>query len=170
GVWTVSPAMRLIVPKATTSYVAEHLGIHPALPIGIADDETVTFADINITGLSLNAAQDEQDLGQDVAYVYQFGEQFTCLHASRIPADSTFIERVRAHKIDVALLPISHEQSENTRIIEFAREIGAEAVIPHTVDPVEHETDLLDTFVEQATEVNLAVRPLKPGERWSNAR
>lgn len=173
GLWTVSPAMRLVVPKASCSFAAEHLGIHPALPIGLKDGETVKLADIEITALALDAAGDDADASTAFAYIYRMGQGFTCFHTSRIPTAESFVERLEAYNIDMALLPITADSSatiDNTPVIEFARQINAKQVIPHTTDSLVQNSGALNTFAEQAAQAELSVYTLQPGHRWSNAR
>jgi L-ascorbate metabolism protein UlaG (beta-lactamase superfamily) len=172
GIWTVSPAMRLVMPKASCPFAAKHLGIHPALPIGLEDGETVKFADIEITALALNAAG-SPGMSPAFAYIYRIGQGFTCFHASRIETTDEFAERVKAYNVDMALLPIAAESSatlDNTPVIEFAKKINAKQIIPHTGDSLVSNPRAIDTFAEQAAQAELSIHILQPGQRWSNAK
>lgn len=173
GVWTVSPAMRLVVPKASCPFAAEHLGIHPALPIGLTDGETVKLADIEITALALEPAKGDTDESPAFAYIYRMGHGFTCFHTSRIPRANVLAERLKAYRIDIALLPVAADSSatsDNTPMIELAKQINAKEIIPHTTDSLVQNPGALDTFAEQAVQAELSVNTLQPGHRWSNAR
>jgi L-ascorbate metabolism protein UlaG (beta-lactamase superfamily) len=164
--------MRLVVPKASCPFAAKHLGIHPALPIGLEDGETIKFADIEITALALNAAG-SPGMSPAYAYIYRIAQGFTCFHASRIQTTDEFTERVKAYNVDMALLPIAAESSatlDNTPVIAFAKKINAKQIIPHTGDSLVQNPGAIDTFAEQATQAELSIHTLQPGQRWSNAK
>ncbi len=177
GIWTVSPAMRLVVPAYGSDSVASHLGIHPALPLGIKDGDTVSHADFEISAVattqpSAGAASDTTN--DDLGYVYQFGNGFTLFHCSRISVSGDLVERLKAFKVDVALLPLRSAENpnglESAQAVEFANQIEAGLLIPHTADSPALQNGFGDTLRAEAERMAQPIHLLQPGERWSNAK
>lgn len=178
-IWTVSPAMRLVVPEANREYVADYLGVHAALPIGLDDGETVTYADFSLTGIAAaheELAQDEDDHYENLGYVIEFGDGFTVYHSGDTVMYEGLVERLDKFDIDVALLPISGRKPERgvkgtlngKEAANLAKQIDVGVVIPCHYNMFAFNTASPDEFVAEAEAIEQPFKVLTVGERWSN--
>lgn len=179
SIWTVSPAMRLIIPEANRDFVADRLGIHPALPIGVDDGERVEVAGFRVTGIAAaheDVEQDEAGRHKFLGYVFEFGDGFTIYHSGDTLRYEGLAERLQPFDIDVALLPINGRKPERgvagnlsgAEAAQLARDIGAGVAIPCHYDMFAFNTASPEAFVAEAERLDQPVRVLQAGQRWSN--
>jgi L-ascorbate metabolism protein UlaG (beta-lactamase superfamily) len=179
NIWFASPAMRLVIPEANRAFVAERLGIHPQLPIGLDDGESVGCADFRITGIAAahnELEQDEQGRHKLLGYVFEFGDHFAIYHSGDTLLYEGLAERLQPFKIDVAILPINGYKPERRvagnlngrEAAQLAKEIGAAVVIPCHYDMFAFNTESPDEFIAEAERIGQPYRVLRAGERWSS--
>jgi L-ascorbate metabolism protein UlaG (beta-lactamase superfamily) len=175
---TLGPLLRvnkevvLVVPAANRSFVADRLGINSSIPVGIEIGHATSVGPFRIEAVP--AAHD--DLGPEfVGYVVRFGP-WTVYHSGDTLLYEGMAEKLRAHQVDVALLPINGRTPErrvagNLNGAESARlgkEIGARTVIPCHYEMFEFNTADPREFVETCRNIQQPYHLLRCGERWES--
>lgn len=179
SLWFANPAMRLVIPEANRDFVADRLGIHRQLPIGLDDGESVLCADFRFTGIAAAHETLEQDADgrhKFLGYVIEFGNRFTIYHSGDTILYDGLVERLQRFKIDVAILPINGNNPERgvagnlngVEAAQLAKAINAGIVIPCHYEMFAFNTVSPDDFVAEARRIDQSVRLLRAGERWSN--
>lgn len=177
-IWTVSPQMRLIVPEANRNFVAERLGIHRALPLGLDDGESLDIAGFTITGVAAaheSFEMDDEGRHKYLGYIVQFGD-FTLFHSGDTVLYDGLAQRLESFDVDVAILPINGSDPargvagnmSGIEAAELAAQIGAGLVIPCHFDMFEFNTASPDSFESRCQELGQAYRVLEAGEEWSS--
>ncbi len=145
GIASASPEARFVAPRPIASRVAALVGGIGRVVSADADSPLrFEVRDATIEILPVPARHEEFDRG-DLGYPYlgySVRVNGVCVHHSgdTIPYEGQ-VERVRAHSVDVALLPINGRDFYRTRAgtignfdyreaAEFAVQIGASVVIP----------------------------------------
>jgi L-ascorbate metabolism protein UlaG (beta-lactamase superfamily) len=174
-----NPNLKLIIPEANRSFVAERLKIDPAIPIGLNDGGSVEISSFKFNGVpAAHEAIDRDERGccKFMGYVIQFGS-WCIYHSGDTVWHDEIVTPLQRFSIDVAILPINGRAVERKVVgnlnakeaVAFAKQIRARLVIPchydmftfNTADPVE--------FVKEAEAQNQPYRVLQCGERWSSA-
>lgn len=173
-----NPAMKLIIPEANRQFVADYLGIHPQLPLGVEDGVTEEVSDFRITGVAAaheELEQDEEGRHKYLGYVIQFGP-WTVYHSGDTIWYEGLEEKLKEYAIDVALLPINGRDPargvagnmDGPEAAKLAKAIGARLAIPCHYEMFEFNTASPDAFSATAEEIDQPVRVLKAAERWSS--
>jgi L-ascorbate metabolism protein UlaG (beta-lactamase superfamily) len=169
----VNPRIKLIIPEANRAFVAERLGIEPALPIGIDDGGSAEVAGFHFTGVP---SAHEELSNQYMGYVIRFGP-WTVYHPGDTILYAGMAQRLRQVPPDVALLPINGRAPERRvagnldgrEAAGLAKDIGARLVIPCHYEMFEFNTASPDEFVAEARRLGQPYRVLRCGERWSSS-
>lgn len=173
-----NPRMKLVIPEANRSFVAERLGISPWIPLGLWDGESVTVAGFKITGVpAAHEALDTDARGRHhyMGYVIEAG-LWTLYHSGDTVRYDGMAERLRQWSIDIALLPINGSKPERRvagnldgrEAAQLAHDIGAGLVIPCHYEMFEFNTASPDEFVAACERLGQPYRVLRAGERLSS--
>ena len=136
----VNPRLKLVIPEANRSFVAERLGIGPWMPLGLWDGESVTVAGFKITGVpAAHEALDTDAKGRHhyMGYIVEAGP-WTLYHSGDTVLYDGMVDKLRQWSIDVALLPINGSKPERrvagnldgTEAAHLAHDVGARLVVP----------------------------------------
>jgi L-ascorbate metabolism protein UlaG (beta-lactamase superfamily) len=173
-----NPNFDVVIPEANRQFVCDRLQCALDWPLGFNDGETKQVGPWQFTGIA--AAHDE--LQTDAAgrhhflgYVVKFGP-VTIYHSGDTRLYDGLAERLRPHRVDIALLPINGYKAERrvagnmsgSEAAHLAKEIGAGIVIPHHFEMFEFNTASPDEFVAECERLAQPYRVLKCGERWSS--
>ena len=169
----VNPGIKLIIPEANRAFVAERLGIDPAMPVGIDDGGTAEAAGFCFTGVP---SAHEELSNQYMGYVIRFGP-WTLYHPGDTVLYPGMADRLRPHRIDIALLPINGRAPERRvpgnldgrEAAALAKDIGARIVIPCHYEMFEFNTASPDEFTAEAQRLGQGYRVLRCGEKWSTS-
>ena len=162
-----NPKTRLVIAEANRAFVAERLRIDAAFPIGLDVGQAKTVSDFTFTAVP--AAHDQFDPAY-VGYVVRIGP-WTTYHSGDTVVYDGMIDRLRPHKVDVAILPINGKVGNMNGVdaARLAHAIGARMVIPCHFEMFEFNTASPDAFVAECRQLGLAFRVLKNGERLTLA-
>jgi L-ascorbate metabolism protein UlaG (beta-lactamase superfamily) len=173
-----NPRMKLIIPEANRLFVAERLGIDPALPIGLDDGGAVEVSGIRFSAVaSAHEAveRDPQGRAKFLGYVAQFGG-WTLYHSGDTVRYPGMAEKLQPFGIDVALLPINGRAPERrvpgnlfgAEAAQLAKDIGAGLVIPCHYHMFEFNTASPEEFVRECERLGQPHHVLRCGERWES--
>lgn len=175
---TLGPLLRvnkgiiLIAPEANRTFVAERLGIDSAFPVGLEIGHSTDAGPFRIEAVP--AAHDE--LGPEfVGYIVRCGP-WTIYHSGDTLLYEGMAERLRAHQVDVALLPINGRAPERhvpgnlnaKEAAQLGKQIGARTVIPCHYDMFEFNTADPRDFVDACNAIRQPYHILRCGERWES--
>jgi L-ascorbate metabolism protein UlaG (beta-lactamase superfamily) len=167
GIAAASPAARFVAPRPIVGYVADLVGDPRRVVVAVADEPfDLHVRDARLEVLPVPAKHEEFDLTAEgypyLGYSIRLGG--VCVHHSgdTIPYEGQ-IERVKAHGVDVALVPINGRDFFRTRggtignfdyreAAEFAARIGATVVIPMHYGMFRGNTVPPGHFVSHASE------------------
>jgi L-ascorbate metabolism protein UlaG (beta-lactamase superfamily) len=173
----VNPHLKLVIPEANRSFVAERLQCAFDWPLGVDDGLTVKVGVFHIMGVPAAHEQIEQDAAgrhKYLGYVIQCGP-WTIYHSGDTLWYTGLVERLRGWAIDVALLPINGRAPElrvagNLNGVEAAQlawAIGARLVIPCHYEMFTFNTASPAAFQSEAQRLGQPVAVLAAGERLS---
>jgi L-ascorbate 6-phosphate lactonase len=176
GIAVASPAARFVVPRPIVGRVANLVG-DPGRVVPAAADEPLelTVAGETVEVLPVPARHEEFDRGPEgypyLGYTLRLGGVTLHHSGDTIPYEGQ-VERVREHRVDLALLPINGRDFYRTRAGtlgnfdyreagDFAAQIGASLVVPihygmfrgNTVPPGHFVSYLHDFHPEQSAHV-----------------
>ncbi|HTV60533.1 MAG TPA: MBL fold metallo-hydrolase [Verrucomicrobiae bacterium] len=175
---TLGPLLRankgimLVVPEANRKFVAERLGIDAAFPTGLEIGHSIQAGQFRIEAVPAR----HEELGPEyVGYVVGFGP-WTIYHSGDTLLYEGMAERLRPHKIDVALLPINGRAPERRvagnlsarESAELGKQIGARSVIPCHYEMFEFNTADPRGFAAACDSIGQPYRILRCGERWDS--
>jgi L-ascorbate metabolism protein UlaG (beta-lactamase superfamily) len=174
----LNPSLKLVVPEANRTFVAERLAIDSAIPIGVADGTSFELSAIRFSGVaSAHEAveRDEQGRSKFLGYVLQFGG-WKVYHSGDTIRYPGMVERLRPFGVHVALLPINGRASERrvpgnlfgTEAAQLAKDIAAELVIPCHFEIFEFNSASPDEFISECGRLGQPCRVLQCGERWDS--
>ncbi len=170
----VNKTIVLIVAEANRKFVAKRLGIEESIPVGLAFGQVAYAGPFKIEPVP--AAHD--DLGPEfVGYIVRCGE-WTIYHSGDTLLYKGMAEKLRAYKVDVALLPINGRAAERRvagnlnaqEAAELGKEIGARTVIPCHYEMFGFNTADAKEFVAACEKIGQGYHVLRCGERWESAR
>jgi len=168
----VNKGIVLVVPEANRRFVAERLGIDPSFPVGLEIGQFTDAGPFRIEAVP--AAHDE--LGPEfVGYIIRFG-RWTIYHSGDTLLYEGMAERLRAHQVDVALLPINGRAPERRvpgnlngrEAAQLGKQIGARTVIPCHYDMFEFNTADARDFAKACDAIGQPYHILHCGERWES--
>jgi L-ascorbate metabolism protein UlaG (beta-lactamase superfamily) len=172
-----NPHLKLVIPEATRSFVAERLQCALDWPLGVDDGLTVSVGHFHITGVPAAHEQIEQDvagLHKYLGYIVQCGP-WTIYHSGDTVWYTGMVERLRRWSIDVALLPINGRAPERRvagnldgmEAAQLARAIDARLVIPCHYEMFTFNTASPAAFQTAARRLAQPAAVLAAGERLS---
>jgi L-ascorbate metabolism protein UlaG (beta-lactamase superfamily) len=171
-----NPSLKLVIPEANRTFVAERLKIDPATPLGLDDGDTIELSGIRFSGVASahdTVERDEQGRVKALGYVLQFGG-WSLYHSGDTLRYDGMAEKLRPFSIDVALLPINGRAPERRvpgnlsgpEAAQLPHDIGAKLVIPCHYDMFEFNTASPDAFAETCRRLGQPFRVLRCGERF----
>jgi L-ascorbate metabolism protein UlaG (beta-lactamase superfamily) len=171
----VNPDLCMIIPEANRQFVAERLGVDPAWPVGMNDDQRVECAGMQFSAIpSAHETVERDDAGRCrfLGYVVRIG-RWTLYHSGDTVLYEGMGERLRPFQPDVALLPINGAKPERRvagnldgrEAAELAHDAGAKLVVPCHYEMFEFNTAAPDEFVAAANRLGQPYRVLRAGER-----
>ena len=174
-----NPHPKLVIAESNRDFVAERLGIDPAIPIGVDDGTTVEVSGIRISGVASaheTVERDQQGRARFLGYVLQFGD-WVVYHSGDTIRYPGMAEKLRSFGVHVALLPINGRAPERRvpgnlsgpEAAQLAKDIGAGTVIPCHFDMFEFNTASPDEFVTECGLLGQPCRVLRCGERWDGS-
>ena len=166
-------SLKLVVPEANRTFVAERLKLDLAVPIGVDDGTSVELSGITFSGIaSAHEALDRDERGRAryLGYVLQFGG-WSVYHSGDTVRYEGMAEKLRPFKIDVALLPINGRAPERRipgnlfgrEAAQLAKDIGAKLVIPCHYEMFEFNTATPDEFVRECIRLEQPFKVLRGG-------
>ena len=172
-----NPCVKLVIAEANRAFVGDRLKIDAGAPIGLDDGTSVELSGIRFSGIaSAHEAleRDEHGRAKYLGYVLQCGD-WTIYHSGDTVRYEGMSEKLRAFKIDVALLPINGRAPERRvpgnlfgrEAAQLARDIEAKLVIPCHFDMFEFNTASPDEFIGQCRKLGQQFKLLRCGERQS---
>ena len=176
-----NPKIRMIIPEANRAFVADRLKTDPAWPLGVNDGTSVEAGAFTFTGLAAAHEQleaDEHGNHRCLGYLVRFGP-WTIFHPGDcIPYDGMaerLLRLAEGRHIDVALMPINGRLPERRvtgnfwgrEAAEFARSIGAGAVLPMHDELFTFNTESPDEFVATCEALEQPHRVLRCAERFT---
>jgi L-ascorbate metabolism protein UlaG (beta-lactamase superfamily) len=179
---TLSPILaansrvKVVIAEANRAFVADRLKIDASVAIGLDDGTFVEISGIRFSGIaSAHEALDRDECGRAkyLGNVLQFGG-WTIYHSGDTVRYEGMSEKLRAFKIDVALLPINGRAAERRvpgnlfgrEAAQLARDIEAKLVIPCHFEMFEFNTTSPHEFVDQCRKLGQPFRVLRCGEQW----
>ena len=173
-----NPSPKLVVAESNRAFVADRLGIDPAIPIGVDDGTTVEVSDIRFSGVASaheTVERDEQGRARFLGYVLQFGK-WTLYHSGDTVRYTGMAEKLRPFGVQVALLPINGRAPERRvagnlsgpEAAQLGKDIGASTVIPCHFEMFEFNTAPPDEFVTECRRLEQPCHVLRCGESWDS--
>jgi L-ascorbate metabolism protein UlaG (beta-lactamase superfamily) len=173
-----NPRPKLVIAESNRAFVADRLGIDPAIPIGVDDGTTVEVSGIRFSGVASAHETVERDaLGRSrfLGYVLQFGD-WAVYHSGDTIRYDGMAEKLRPFGVHVALLPINGRAPERrvagnlsgSEAAQLAKDIGARTVIPCHFEMFEFNTAPPDEFVAECRLLQQPFRVLRCGEKWDS--
>jgi L-ascorbate metabolism protein UlaG (beta-lactamase superfamily) len=175
-----NPGLKLVVAEANRSFVAQRLGIDPAIPVGTDDGATLEVMGIRFSGVASAheiIERDEQGRVRFLGYVLQFGG-WTVYHSGDTMRYPGMADKLKPFAIDVAMLPINGRSPERRvpgnlfgrEAAELAKDIGAGLVIPCHYEMFEFNTASPEDFVRECRKLGQPHKVLRCGERWESKK
>jgi L-ascorbate metabolism protein UlaG (beta-lactamase superfamily) len=172
---TANPTMTIVVPTANRAFAAKRLRVGADRLTVIDDGESVDCRSFRVHAIPAAHETIERDeLGRCrfLGFVVEFGNG-AIYHSGDTVLYAQLAERLRAWRIDVALLPINGRAPERRvagnlwghEAARLAKEIGARWVVPCHYDMFEFNTEPPDEFVATCRAINQPYRVLECGER-----
>ncbi|MDO8540263.1 MAG: MBL fold metallo-hydrolase [Opitutaceae bacterium] len=172
--FAASRRAKLVLPAANVGVVAQRLGsaangrLVPIADRAQANVSTFTFE-------TVPAAHEE--LAPEFAGFVATAGPFRIYHSGDTVRFPGIAERLRPHRIDVALLPINGRAPERRvagnlngpEAAQLAHDIGARWVIPCHYDMFEFNTASPAAFIAECERVGQRHVVLRAGERWTLA-
>ena len=173
-----NPRPKLVIAESNRAFVADRLGIDPAIPIGVDDGTTVEVSGIRFSGVASShetVERDEQGCARFLGYVLQFGE-WVVYHSGDTIRYSGMAEKLKAFGVYVALLPINGRAPERRvagnlsgpEAAQLAKDISAKVVIPCHFEMFEFNTAPPEEFVNECRRMGQPCRVLRCGEGWDS--
>jgi L-ascorbate metabolism protein UlaG (beta-lactamase superfamily) len=180
AVLAANPTAALVIPEANRAFVAERLGCDTAWPLGLADNESITIANIVIDAVPAAHNEIERDAnGHDryLGYVVNLGGM-NIYHSGDTLRYPQMADLLRPFAVDVALLPINGNRPERRvagnmfgdEAAQLAHDIGARLVVPCHYEMFEFNTEPPDLFVATCRRLGQPHKVLRCGERLSIGR
>lgn len=171
---------QFVIPEANREFIADRLKCTPEMPIGMNDGVNKQVGAFHFTGIAAaHESLEVDDAGNHkyLGYVVKFGP-FAIYHSGDTVLYDGMVERLKPHKVDLALLPINGALPERrvsgnlngAEAAQLAKAIDARLAIPCHYDMFTFNTDSPDEFVKTAEQIHQPVRVLELGERWSSTQ
>lgn len=171
-----NPSLRLVIPEANRTFVAERLKIDPAMPLGVDDGTSVEISGIRFCGVaSAHETVDRDEVGRAkyLGYVLQFGG-WSLYHSGDTVRYEGMAEKLRPFNLDVALLPINGRAPERRvpgnlfghEAAQLAKDIGAKLVMPCHYEMFEFNSASPGEFIAECRKLGQPFSVLRCGEQW----
>jgi L-ascorbate metabolism protein UlaG (beta-lactamase superfamily) len=170
-----NPDLRLIIPEANRSFVADRLQCDPAWPLGLTAGASVSASGFTFHGVP--AAHNELETDAEghhrfMGYVVQFGP-YTIYHSGDTLLFDGMPEWFDGFDIDVAILPINGNKPERrvagnldgAEAARLANRIRAKVVIPCHYEMFEFNTASPDLFQRECERLGQKYTVLRAGEK-----
>jgi len=172
-----NPSIKFIIPEANRNFVAERVKCDIDFPVGLNDEQQVTFDGFTFHGIPAKHNEidrDEKGNCRYMGYVIEFGE-YKIYHSGDTLWFDGMIDRLKPFSVDVALLPINGNKPERKvagnldckEAAALAKEINATCVIPCHYDLFEFNTADVNEFVAEAEKINQRYSVRRGGEKFS---
>jgi L-ascorbate metabolism protein UlaG (beta-lactamase superfamily) len=169
-----NPGMKFVIPEANRAFIAQRLGCDLSDAIGLDDGKTASVAGFQFHAIA--SAHNElecNERGQHLylGYVVQMGE-WTIYHSGDTLLYPGLAEKLRAFRINIALLPINGNRPgrrvagnlDGQEAAWLAKEIGADVAVPHHYEMFEFNTaDPHDLFIPECERLGQKVCVLRAG-------
>jgi L-ascorbate metabolism protein UlaG (beta-lactamase superfamily) len=173
-----NPNLKMVIPEANRGFVAERLGIDPAIPMGVDDGTSVELSGIRFSGVASaheTVERDEQGRARFLGYVLSFGD-WKIYHSGDTIRYPGMAEKLRPFRVDLALLPINGRGPERrvpgnlsgSEAAQLAKDIDAGLVIPCHYDMFEFNTASPDEFIFECRRLGQPFGILRCGEMWES--
>ncbi len=173
-----NPRPTLVIAESNRAFVADRLGIDPAIPIGVDNGTAVEVAGIRFSGVASaheTVERDEQGRARFLGYVLQFGK-WAIYHSGDTIRYDGMAEKLRPFGVHVALLPINGRAPERRvagnlsgpEAAQLANDIGARTVIPCHFEMFEFNTASPDEFVAECHRLEQPCQVLRCGDKWDS--
>jgi L-ascorbate metabolism protein UlaG (beta-lactamase superfamily) len=161
---------QLVCPAEIAELAHERAGVEP---VTLRDGESVRLAGFTIERVP---AAHEHLSGEFAGFVVSSGPH-RIYHAGDTVWHDTIVDRVRAHEVTVALVPINGRAPERgvagnldgPEAARLAHAVGAQLAVPMHFDMFEFNTEPPDEFVRAAARIGQPVHVLRAGERLTLA-
>jgi L-ascorbate metabolism protein UlaG (beta-lactamase superfamily) len=174
-----SPGAKMVIAESNRAFVAERLGIDPAIPIGVDDGASVEVSGIRFSGVASaheTVERDESGRARFLGYVIKFGN-WVVYHSGDTIRYPGMAEKLQTFGVDVALLPINGRAPERRvagnlsgpEAAQLAKDIGAGTVIPCHYEMFEFNTASPEAFVSECRRLQQPCQVLRCGEKWDSA-
>lgn len=171
-----NPDMKMIIPEANRSFVANRIKMPEGFPIGLTDGESIEINGFKFSAVPAaheDLARDEKGNYHYLGYLIQFGD-FTIYHSGDTLIYEGMVEKLSAFDIDVALLPINGRDPKrkvagnlnSEQAVWLGKEIGANVVIPCHYDMFTFNTADPKDFEVIAQKEEVGYKVLEGGERF----
>ena len=169
-----NPQVKLVVPRANSSFVQERLGPVESRLVTINAGEMVPVDGVEFVGIeSAHNTVERNEAGQCrfLGYVVSVGN-VKLYHSGDTLVHERLASALRPHRVGVALLPINGNRPERrvagnmngTEAAQLAFEIGAQLAIPHHFDMFVFNTASPDEFITECRRLGQACKVLENGE------
>jgi L-ascorbate metabolism protein UlaG (beta-lactamase superfamily) len=175
-----NPALKLVIPEANRAFVAERLGRDAQWPIGLNDGATVRIGEFEFHGIA--SVHERLDRTADglhpyLGYVVKFGG-YSVYHSGDTVLYAGLVEKLRAHDVDVAMLPVNGSLPERRvagnlwggEAARLAREAGVKVAVPCHYEMFEFNTVSPDHFIAACGRLGQKFRLLRNGEGFHYER
>jgi L-ascorbate metabolism protein UlaG (beta-lactamase superfamily) len=175
-----NPALKLVIPEANRAFVAERLGCDPQWPIGLNDGASVCIGEFEFHGVaSAHERLDEtaEGLYPYLGYVVKFGG-YSVYHSGDTVLYAGLVEKLRAHEVDVAMLPINGSLPERRvagnlwggEAARLAFDAGVKVAVPCHYGMFEFNTASPEEFAAECERLGQKFRLLRNGEGFDFCR
>jgi L-ascorbate metabolism protein UlaG (beta-lactamase superfamily) len=169
-----NPALKLVIPEANRAFVAERLGCAPQWPIGLNDGASARIGEFEFHGIA--SAHEQLDATPDglypyLGYVVKFGG-YAVYHSGDTVLYAGLVEKLRAHTVDVAMLPVNGSLPERRvagnlwgrEAARLAHDAGVKVAVPCHYEMFEFNTVSPDEFIAACGRLGQKFRLLRNGE------
>ena len=170
-------ALRLVVPEANRTFVANRLHCDPAWPVGMtvgADRLVGPFRFAAVPAAHETLETDAAGRHTHLGYVVRFGP-WTVYHSGDTVGYEGMADLLRPFRIDVCMLPVNGRDPARgvpgnltgAEAARLAHDIGARVAIPCHYEMFAFNTASPEPFFEEAARLGLRTVRLAAGGRWS---
>lgn len=173
----VNPEAKLLIPEANRQFVKDRLGCDDERLEGFTSGVTKTIGGFEVIGVP--AAHDKLDVDDQhrhkyMGYIVKAGGMHI-YHSGDTMMYEGMAELLKAHHVDIALLPINGKREERRvagnlfgdEAAKIAKAIGAFMVIPCHYEMFEFNTETTELFETTCREIGQPYRVLRCGEAYA---
>ncbi|NND32434.1 MAG: MBL fold metallo-hydrolase [Saprospiraceae bacterium] len=172
----VNRDLKMIIPEANRSFVAQRLDCDIDFPLGLNDDQQLRVGAFTFHGIPAahnEVARDSLGRCLYMGYVVTFGP-WTIYHSGDTLWFDGLENLLEPFQIDMAFLPINGNKPERrvagnldcTEAVQLGLQIKAKLVIPCHYDMFTFNTADPDEFARIASDLGQPFKVLRGGESW----